>query len=73
MKCEYEKWRLKIYYGKTEYWGRDHTEELQINENKIPNVEQCKYEYWDQCFNKISHLTLKLIKELVKQEELLTC
>jgi hypothetical protein len=27
---EYEKWGLKINYGKTEYLGTDHSEELQF-------------------------------------------
>jgi hypothetical protein len=40
---EYEKWGLKINYGKTEYLGTDHTEELQVNGNKIPTVKQFKY------------------------------
>jgi hypothetical protein len=37
---EYEKWGLEINYGKTEYLGTDHTEELQVNENIIPTVKQ---------------------------------
>jgi hypothetical protein len=40
---EYEKWGLKINYGKTEYLGTDHSEELQINGNTIPTVKQFKY------------------------------
>jgi hypothetical protein len=39
---EYEKWGLKINYGKTEYLGTDHSEELQINGNTIPTVKQFK-------------------------------
>jgi hypothetical protein len=37
---EYEKWGLKINYGRTEYLGTDHSEELQINGNTIPTVKQ---------------------------------
>jgi hypothetical protein len=38
-----KKWGLKINYGKTEYLGTDHSEELQINGNTIPTVKQFKY------------------------------
>jgi hypothetical protein len=31
---EYEKWGLKINYGKTVYLGTDHTENLQVNGKK---------------------------------------
>jgi hypothetical protein len=40
---EYEKWGLKINYGKTEYLGTDHTEDLQVNGNIIPTVKHFKY------------------------------
>jgi hypothetical protein len=40
---EYEKWRLKINYGKTEYLGTDHSEELQINGNTIPTLKEFMY------------------------------
>jgi hypothetical protein len=40
---EYEKWGLKINYGKTEYLDTDHSKELQINGNTITNVKQFKY------------------------------
>jgi hypothetical protein len=40
---EYEKWGLKINYGKTDYLGTDRSEELQINGNTIPTVNQFKY------------------------------
>jgi hypothetical protein len=40
---EYEKWGLKMNYGKTEYLGTDHTEDLQVNLNIIPTVKQFKY------------------------------
>jgi hypothetical protein len=40
---EYEKWGLKISYGKAKYLGTDHSEELQINGNTIPTVKQFKY------------------------------
>jgi hypothetical protein len=35
----YMKWGLKINYGKTEYLGTDHTEDLQVNGNIIPTVK----------------------------------
>jgi hypothetical protein len=40
---EYEKWGLKINYGKTECLGTDHTEDLQFHGNIIPTVKQFKY------------------------------
>jgi hypothetical protein len=40
---KYEKWGLKINYGKTEYLGTDHTENLKVNGNIIPTVKQFKY------------------------------
>jgi hypothetical protein len=40
---EYEKWGLKINYGKTQYLDKDHSKELQINGNTIPIVKQFKY------------------------------
>jgi hypothetical protein len=40
---EHEKWRRKINYGKTEYLGKDHSEEFQINGNTIPTVKQFMY------------------------------
>jgi hypothetical protein len=40
---EYEKWGLRISYGKTEYLGTDHSGELQINGNTILTVKQFKY------------------------------
>jgi hypothetical protein len=36
-------WGLKINYGKTEYLGTDHTEDLQVNGHIIPTVKQFKY------------------------------
>jgi hypothetical protein len=64
---KYEKWGFKINYGKTEYLGTDHSDELQINGNTIPTVKQFKI--WDQYFKRMTHLTLTLKKGLVKQEE----
>jgi hypothetical protein len=46
LKEEYEKWGLKINYGKTEYLGTDHTEDLQVNGNIIPTVKHSSI--WDQ-------------------------
>jgi hypothetical protein len=43
IKCEYEKWGLKINYGKTEYLGTDYSKKLQIYGNTIPAVKQFKY------------------------------
>jgi hypothetical protein len=43
---EYEKWVLKINYGKTEYLGTDHTEDLQVNGNIIPTAKHSSI--WDQ-------------------------
>jgi hypothetical protein len=40
---EYEKWGLQLNYGKTESLGTNHSEELQINGNIIPRVQQFKY------------------------------
>jgi hypothetical protein len=37
---EYEKWGLKINYGKTEYLGTDYSEELQVNGNTITTVKE---------------------------------
>jgi hypothetical protein len=37
---EYEKWGLKINYERTEYLHRDHSEDLGINDNKIPTVKR---------------------------------
>jgi hypothetical protein len=39
---EYEKWGLKINYGKMEYLGTDHSEGLQINANTIPIIKEVK-------------------------------
>jgi hypothetical protein len=36
---EYEKWGNV----KTEYLGKDHTQDLQVNDNIIPTVKQFKY------------------------------
>jgi hypothetical protein len=44
----------------TEYLGTDHSEELQINGNRIPTVKQFKH--WDQWFKRMAYLTLKLEK-----------
>jgi hypothetical protein len=38
----YEKWGLKINYGKMEYLSTDNSEELKINGNKIPTVKHLK-------------------------------
>jgi hypothetical protein len=40
---EYEKWGLKINYGKTEYLGTDHSEELQMIGNTIPSAKEFTY------------------------------
>jgi hypothetical protein len=62
------KWGLKIDYGKTEYLGTDHSEELQISGNTTPTVKQFKY--LRSKMQKKVHLILKLKKKrLVKQEE----
>jgi hypothetical protein len=43
---EYETWGLKINYRKMEYFGTDHSEELQISGNTIPTVKH--FNTWDQ-------------------------
>jgi hypothetical protein len=68
---EYEKWGLKINYGKMEYFGRDQSEEVQINGNTIPTVKKFKCLGSRVQENGSSDPEIK--KKLVKQEELLAC
>jgi hypothetical protein len=37
---EYEKWGLKINYGKAKYLGTNHSDKLQINGDTIATVKQ---------------------------------
>jgi hypothetical protein len=53
---------LKINYGKTEYLGRDHADNLQINWNTIPAVKH--FRYLGSVIQEYSSPTLKLKKRM---------